>query len=177
MEQLLAELTDKQRNFVEEYLVCWNATQAAKNAGYAGTQSTLRVVGHELIHHPDVRAVIEARLSEKAMIADEVIARIADVARGSMADFISVNGHTRIDFKKAEAAGKIHLIKSYSKAGRGGVRLELHDPLKALELLGKAQGLFTDKVDVTSGGEKLTPAIISVYIPDNGRNNGDPPTA
>ena len=155
LEELEAALTDRQRVFVVEYLVCWNATQAAKRAGYTGSYETLRVTASETLRRPEVQAVIKARIAEKAMVADEVLARLADIARGNMVDFISVNGHTRVDFKKAEALGKLHLIKSYSKNARTGVRIELHDPLKALELLGKAHGLFTDRVDITSGGEPI----------------------
>jgi len=151
----MSDLTDKQRLFIEEYLTCWNATQAAKRAGYTGSYDVLRVMASETLRKPEVREAIEARLAEKAMAADEVLARLAEIARGSMADFISVNGHTRIDFKKAEALGKMHLIKTYSKNGRTGVRLELHDPLKALELLGKAHGLFTERIDVTTNGQSI----------------------
>lgn len=147
-------LTDKQRLWIEEYLTCWNATEAVRRVGYRGSYDVLRQIGHDNLHNPQIRAIIEARIKEKAMSADEVLARIADIARGSMADFISVNGHTRLDFKRAQEAGRLHLIKTYSK-GPKGTRLELLDPLKALELLGKAMGLFTERVDVTSGGEKI----------------------
>lgn len=161
LEELEAALTDKQRAFVAEYLVCWNATQAAKRAGYTGSYEVLRVTASETLRHPAVRAVVEARLSEKAMTADEVIARLADIARGNMADFISVNGHTRLDFKKAETLGKLHLVKSYSK-GKQGVRIELYSALDALEKLGKAHGLFIERQDITSGGQPIS--VIGVGV-------------
>ena len=41
------KLTPKQRAFVEHYLESWNATKAARRAGYRGNSNTLAVVGWE----------------------------------------------------------------------------------------------------------------------------------
>lgn len=167
----MSDLTDHQRAFIEEYLTCWNATQAAKRAGYTGSYDVLRVTASETLRKPEVRAAIEARLAEKAMTADEVLARMAEIARGSMADFITVNGRTRLDFKKAEVTGKLFLIRSYSKGPRG-TKIELYSALEALVQLGKAHGLFTEKVDVTSGGQPIKGYM--VVSPDDWDELGNP---
>ncbi len=140
------DLTDKQMVFVEEYLVCWNATEAARRAGYSGNDATLATVGWENLRKPEIRERIQARMAEKAMAADEVLARLADHARGSMADFLSWSGRgARLDLSKAAKAGKLHLVKSFTK-GRRGTSIELYDAQAALVHIAKHLGLFVDQV-------------------------------
>jgi phage terminase small subunit len=44
------KLTDKQQAFIEAYLTCWNATQAAIDAKYS--KKTARVIGPENLSKP-----------------------------------------------------------------------------------------------------------------------------
>jgi phage terminase small subunit len=52
-------LTSKQAKFVEAY--CGNATDAARQAGYAGNDNTLCSVGKENLRKPHIAAAIKAR--------------------------------------------------------------------------------------------------------------------
>ncbi|MER8532102.1 terminase small subunit [Mesorhizobium sp. M1005] len=52
-------LTDKQKRFVDEYLVDLNATQAAIRAGYS--EKTARSVGSENLTKPDIADAIAAK--------------------------------------------------------------------------------------------------------------------
>jgi len=150
----MSDLTDKQRLWVEEYLICWNATEAVRRAGYVGSYDVLRRIGSGNLQNPELRAIIEERIKTRVMTADEVLARLADIARGNMADFITINGQTRIDLKKAQAEGKLHLVKSFTKV-RGGYKIELYDAQAALVQLGKALGVLTERHDFTSGGQPI----------------------
>lgn len=76
-------LTNKQKVFIEEYLSCWNASEAARRAGYKNP----RMSGSENLTKPDVAAEIKQRISEKAMSADEVLTRLADQARANLGCF------------------------------------------------------------------------------------------
>jgi len=51
------KLTQKQRIFCHEYVVDWNATRAAKVAGYSET--TAYSIGHENLSKPEIKAYIE----------------------------------------------------------------------------------------------------------------------
>lgn len=145
-------LTGKQRVFVKEYIACLNATEAARRAGYkAKDDGTFRVIGTENLAKPNIRTEIDRLLAEKTMKADEVLARLSDMAEGTIEDFVSINEYTgqpHIDFRKARELGKLHLIKriKYNKDGFVD-SIELHDPQSALVHLGKAYALFTDKVE------------------------------
>ena len=65
-------LTNKQRVFVEEYLRCWNATEAARRASYAHPN----VAGPRLLVNVSIAAEIEHEVSERSMSADEVASRL-----------------------------------------------------------------------------------------------------
>lgn len=139
-------LTPRQRIFIEEYLRCWNATEAARRAGYSDPEQSGWVNKHKV----EVRAAMEARLSEHRLSADEVLARLSDHAMGTMGDFIGTNylesgqAITVIDLERARRAGKLHLIKKI-RVDEKGTAIELYDAKAALELLGKHYELFTEK--------------------------------
>ena len=137
-------LSNKQRVFIEEYLRDWNATQAALRAGYSA--KTAYSIGQENLNKPEIKAVIEARIAEKAMGADEVLLRLGDQARASFSDFLT-NGD--LDLGKAERNGKLHLIKGYAVSDKGAVRIELYDAQAALVQLGRHHGLFVDKQEIS----------------------------
>lgn len=62
-------LNDKQQKFVNEYLLCANATQAAKKAGYA--ENTAYSQGQRLLKHVEVRSALmdaKADVREKAKV-------------------------------------------------------------------------------------------------------------
>ncbi|MBU1748715.1 MAG: terminase small subunit [Chloroflexi bacterium] len=139
-------LTTKQRLFVEEYLACgFNATEAARRAGYKGNDATLAAVGYENLRKPHIAARIKRRIAESAMTADEVMFRLAEQARASLADCINVDDETgtwTMDLAKAQHQGKLHLIKRLWVDASGNRRIELHDQQAALQLLGRHHGLF-----------------------------------
>ena len=147
-------MTNRQRLFIIEYLKCWNASKAAELAGYTGRPNT---VGPRLLANVVIKAEIERQIAERAMSADEVLQRLAEMARGDLGDAIvleparkgSKHLITKIDWGKLVAAGKTHLVKKF-KVTKDGVEIELHDPQRALELLGKHHRLFVDQAEVTT---------------------------
>ena len=140
------KLTPKQRAFVEHYLESWNATKAARRAGYRGNSNTLAVVGWENLRKPKISAEIERRIAEKAMSADEVLLRLGQQARANIADVLSFSGaQIMLDPEKLAEFG--HLIKSVSNTSHG-LTVTLHDAQKALVHIGRHYALFTDKPKV-----------------------------
>ena len=152
-------LTHKQQLFVEHYLTCWNATDAAKRAGYSS--KTAYSIGSENLTKPEIKAEIDRRLSEAAMSADEVLARLADHARSSLADFMTDEG--ALDLAKAREAGKLHLLKKIRWDKDGELAIELHDPQTALVHIGRYHALFVDKTALTDPSGKLPAPVI--YLP------------
>ncbi len=181
-------MNHKQQAFVNAYLETWNASEAARRAGYNGKSN---VVGAQLLANVSIAAEIKRRVAELAMSADEVLVRLGEQARGSMEDFLEFEevvydpprlddaGHelkrafvcTGINLGKAKARGKLHLLKSVQK-GKQGLKIELYDAQAALALLGKAHGLFVERTEHTGrgGGPIEHRAQVVIVIPDNGRD-------
>jgi hypothetical protein len=138
-------LTFKQRLFVAFYLgqANGNATEAARMAGYA----TPHPEGARLLRNATVRAAVDAHLAHAAMSADEILARLSEIASVDMGDFITVHsrGH-RLDLKKAKNAGKLHLVKKLIPT-KNGLSIELQDAFAALVQLARYHGLFVDRSD------------------------------
>jgi len=88
------------------------------------------------------------RYKEFAMTSDEVLMRLASIARASLTDYCDETG--AIDWKKVHKDG--YVFKSMSK----GSKLEFESKLRALELIGKAQSMFTDKLEVAGGDKPIT---------------------
>lgn len=112
-------LTGKQQLFVAHYLDTLNATEAAKKAGYKGKRSTLAVIGYENLRKPNVASAIAEGMEELAMPRQEVLTRLTLMARG--------------------------VIKTRQSDTVQG-RMDHFDSIKALELLGRSYGLFTEEM-------------------------------
>lgn len=142
-------LTARQRLFIDEYLRTGNATRAAIAAGYS--PDSARSIATENLTKPAIREELDRRYAENAMPANEVLARLGDIARGDMSDFVQFVDGVRlplVDLAGAYQAGKFHLVKKikYIPDG-GGVEFELYDKLAALSQLAKAYGL--DRLTLT----------------------------
>lgn len=163
-------LTPLQTNFINEYLIDFNATRAAERAGYQGNDNVLAVTGHDLLRNPKISEAIQTRLQEKAMLADEVLTRLAEHARGNMNDFVRFddNGNPTFDLQAASTDGKLSLAKKLKVKTRRwnepyfdntsdeieqrevtetAIEFELYDAQAALVHIGKHHKLFTDKVE------------------------------
>ena len=90
----MSGLTEKQQRFVEEYLIDFNATQAAIRAGYSAR--TASAVGHENLRKPDiVKALNEAkqkRCMRTQIDADYVLQRLVEIDQMDVADILNVDG-------------------------------------------------------------------------------------
>jgi phage terminase small subunit len=138
---------------VDEYFLSgWNATEAARRAGYkANSRHTFEVIGWENLRKPEIAAAITERIQARAMSADEVLDRLAQIARGDMDDFITGEA---IDLNKARLARKMHLVKKFSRTDgeqATTISLELYNAQQALVDLGRHLKLFTDKLEM--GGD------------------------
>jgi len=155
----LAELTPQQARFVREYLRDMHQRNAAIRAGYS--EKTADVQASRLLTSVKVRAAVDLGFQFAAMPADEVLARLAEQARGSMEDFLDDSG--KIDLKRARERGKLHLLKSRSVT-KEGERIEVYSAKEALELIGKHHGLFVDRQEQGKPGDFVPLPIRRVVV-------------
>ena len=148
----MEKLTDKQRRFIDEYLVDLNATQAAIRSGYSA--KTAYRIGSELLQKTSVREAITNAMKERQvrteLTADEVIADLREVR-----DICMGRKKVRV----------VEVAKFEGMVNASEIEVKMIDPAganKALELLGKHLGMFSDKVDVTSNGQTLQSGVLVV---------------
>jgi len=158
-------LSKKQKMFVEYYLQTWNATQAAIKAGYS--KRSAAVIGSQNLTKVYIAKEIQRRVDEVCMSSDEALKLLSDQARGDFADLaeittagfefnlmekdeegnVVINPNTKL-VKKIKQKVTTYLSKSKDGDDREVIdtELELYSAQRALELIGKAHGLFIDKV-------------------------------
>ena len=111
---LLADLTLKERRFVEAYLgeAAGNATRAARLAGYKGSAITLGVVGYENLRKPQIRSAVTQIIEHDELVAGRVerLRFMTRVMRGeerdqritATGDVIEVRTPTQVRLRAAE---------------------------------------------------------------------------
>ena len=172
-------LKPKERAFVDMYFRCnMNGTDAYSRLHPEAQRDTCRAKASEIVAKDNIRAAINDYLTKNAMGKDEVLSRLSAIARASEFPFIRITdeGFCYFDFSDPEAEQYFFLIKKIKTKrtrrieGKGEdketwedewVEVELHDSQAALNTIAKYHGLLTDKVDVTSGGEKITVTLKS----------------
>jgi len=118
------------------------------------------------------------------MDADEVIARLADQARGTISDFVEIkDGMPKdffVDLEKAQRLGKMHLVKKLKYNSSGKPEIELHDQQNALIQIGRLHGLFTDRQIVDDTGlddndraERIASILDTARARRDGQSNND----
>ena len=186
IEQSEFQITDRMKKFVDEYLIDFNATQAAIRAGYS--PDTANEQGSQLLARPDIRELVaegQKAIAERTQtFQDNAVDELKIVGFSDLADFLTVKEGGIVEQKSFDQLTKaqtrcIKKIKqtvrtSHSSDGTilhqtATLEVELHDKLRALELLGRHLGMFNDTLRL-EGALPLTisfdvlPAVSDVII-------------
>lgn len=161
-------MTERQKRFVEEYLIDLNATQAAIRAGFS--VKTANEQGSRILANVSIQTAISKAMAERSkrtgVNQDRIVLELAKIAFVNAGDVINMDEAT---VKEDAATDDVAAIQSIrvkifpTKDGDGIEReVKLEPKLKALELLGKHLGMWNDKLDVNvnipvviSGEEQL----------------------
>ncbi|MBQ8279501.1 MAG: terminase small subunit [Roseburia sp.] len=158
-------LSDKQKRFCDEYLLDMNANQAALRAGYK--EQTARFASrwinanenlqkpngkNKSKFNPEMREYIDARMAEKekALIADqdEVMRYLSAVMRREKTDSVVVTLSRETSTYVPDAEGKMRKQTVKEEVPEiVEIPAQLRDANKAAELLGKAYGIYTDRIE------------------------------
>lgn len=159
----MPKLTDKQTAFVREYLVDLNATQAAIRAGYS--ERTASRIGPQLLGKTWVREAIEKSQAKRArrveVTQDYVLSNLVEVVERTMqrAPVLDRKGEQVTD-----------------EEGRAVWTFDAKGANRALELLGKHLGIFTDKVKAEVSGPDGGPVaseIVVRFVEPGGEQSGE----
>lgn len=146
----MAKLTPKQKRFVAEYLVDLNATQAAGRAGYKDPN-----IGRQLITKNNVAEAIRKAMADReertGVTQDWVVQelyKIAHADRGGIAKV--VGGGRAVELTDTDALDDEQRAALVGvEETKFGIKVTTCDKLKALELLGRHLGMFTDKQEIS----------------------------
>ena len=134
-------MTEKQKIFADEYVICLNATRAYKKA-YPNVKKdeVARANGSRLLTKANVKAYIDEQLeklqSERVADQQEVMEYLTAVMRGKKTEPLLV----------LDGEGKQKVIDAIPP---------VQARTKAAELLGKRYRLFTDKVELDATVEQV----------------------
>ncbi len=149
----MVKLTQKQQQFVEEYLVDLNATQAAIRAGYSA--KTADVQGSRMLGNVKVQQAISEAMAERSkrtgVNQDRVVLELAKIAFVKMTDIVDKQGKIKITATEDDLAciESVKYKRSKSDTGSSVEReVKIASKLKALEMLGKHLGMWNEKLDV-----------------------------
>lgn len=179
----MSNLNEKQEKFCKEYVVDYNATQAAIRAGYsedsAGAQS------HKLLKKAEIQLTI-SKLQNKAskrleINQDMVIMEIANIAFADIGLICDWDDEGNLVLKDREKMGTaikavnaIQAQKYYDKDGNHTstkLQFRMNDKLKALELLSKHLGLLdgngSGTGDTSNVKEQLRGAVKRLTGPES----------
>lgn len=143
-------MTDKQRRFIDEYMVDLNATQAAIRAGFNPHSAGNYIV--RIMKKPEVRAAIERKMAEAARRTEANADRVVrELARIAFLDPTTVVDPRDAEIRKDACEDDRACIASVKvEESDTGVKREVrfYDKNRALELLGKHLGMFQDKTQL-----------------------------
>ena len=145
------EFTPMQVAFIESYMICRSARQAALEAGYSddGNAGWRNLQNEKVVAEINRRKEQQRRRNE--LLEDEVLQEMAKIAFVDLTDVVDFSGtmldvkdlseipeHARAAIKKVTCTPGLHGTK---------VVVEMHDKVSALEKLGKYLSMWVDKIE------------------------------
>lgn len=153
----MARLSAIKKRFCDEYLIDLNATQAVIRAGYKiNGDNSAASIGSKLLKEPDVAKEVAKQMAERSkrtgINQERVVQELARIAFVRATDVIVPGDASIKDNASEDDLACIQSVKVKTTNSEKGVTVErevrLNDKMKALELLGKHLGMFTDKVSL-----------------------------
>lgn len=173
-------MTNKQKAFVDEYLIDFNATRAYKTV-YKNVKSddVAAQAGSRLLRNVKVEEYLNKRMKDREkrteITQDKVLNELAQIAFANGSDFAKVvekpvlkeDGSVLLDpvteepiyYKTVEMKLTDEVPEEKRKAiagikmGKNGIEVSTCDKVKALELLGRHLGMWNDKLQVNNEAE------------------------
>jgi len=174
----VCKLTPKQIKFIDFYLLTGNATEAYRKAGYKTKGNGARVNASKLLTNHNIKKEIrrqQKNLCKKMDIKKEdVLRRIIQIAKSNLSDYmrwgnkeVKITTQDGGKYKKTISEvvlldskdisdEKLWLLSELSQTPTG-IKIKLHDKLKALEMLAQYTHLYDAVEDENNEGEDESP--------------------
>lgn len=152
------KLTGKQEMFCQEYIIDFNATQAAIRAGYS--EKTAYSIGQENLNKPEIQARIaelkKVRMEKLGITQERVLQEYARIAFLDISKLYDENGNmlepVDMDEDTRRAIGGVEVTKSKDPKNPDEIhKVRLIDKKGALDSVAKHLGMFEEKINVKGG--------------------------
>lgn len=170
--------TAKQRRFVEEYVVDFNGSRAARDAGYS--EKTACAIAAENLRKPHIQKAIRERIEELSrktgVTAERALAETGRLAFSMMDSYLDF-GPDGITLKvlqemtEDQIAAIGEVSETITKDG-GSLRFKLHDKKGALDQLHRIFGAYTDTIEHTGSVEVKVTEVILEFPPEEEPEEG-----
>ena len=175
----LIELTDEQLAFKAAYFECnANATRAWMKLHPDAKYESAKAQASAFLTNVNLRASIRQTWIDRAMSAEEAIARMSAIASSDMYPFIKIDddGFVYFNFADPQAKEHLYLIKEIETKrerrieGQGKnaeqwegewVRVKLHDAYTAQRDIAKMHGKFVDRLELSNPDGSLKPETMT----------------
>lgn len=157
-----SDLNDEEFKFVTEYLVDFNGSAAVRRMGIA--ENWVREKAYELVHKPHVARAIDRAIIEDASGPRQwMLGRLRTLSDANVLDFfdIDVNGVWLLRPKKDLPIELQRCVKRIVRTKDGEIRLEVHDPLRAMEIFAKVANIALGRDAVAMDGETLAEMVLA----------------
>ena len=148
---MAGNLTDKQKRFVEEYLIDLNATQAYIRAGYKNYDSA-GVEASKTLNNPKVRQAVDEAMAERSkrtgINQDRILQEIAKLALVNIDDVVDLDTGRIKNTATKEDLACIQSIKIKPTEFGTEREIKFYDKKGSLELAGRHLGMFKDKSEI-----------------------------
>lgn len=172
LKELRASLSQRERIFCEELSHGATNKTAALAAGYstavgAATNQALRLLARA--HIQKYIGHLRAKLARgTGVTAERILKEMKIIAFQDIGEMVNDNDLNNMSLKSIQELGKrtravkkVSITKRHNKDGdviSSKVDMELYSKSDALQMMGKHIGMFTDKVDITTKGDKVNTA-------------------
>lgn len=177
----MVELSPQHECFVQHYMKNYNVTQAAKKAGYQAQD--LPNTGCRILARADVKMRIkeiqEERKAQYQVSEAELVEQLQKIAFSDITDFVSWDENGVMFFDPEKVDGQmiteidVNATTTFNANGeqidRVKKKMKFADKMKAIELLGKNIGMFSDNVNHT--GKVNITIIDDIGLPTNDETN------
>lgn len=150
-------LTDKERRFVEEYLIDLNGKQAAIRAGYS--VKSAKVLASTVMAKHIVRKAIERLFDDRGISRIRILEEVALIAFANVDDYVKIvsdkSGRKTVkitasnDLDREQLAALAEISETVNEAGVRVIKVKPYDKQAALAFLGKVARLTVDRTEVS----------------------------
>ena len=157
--------------FMRQFLVDLNASAAARRCGYAAT--SCRVTACTMFQDPALRKIrteyTKMVLEQHDITVSRTLDELAKLAFTNIDDIVKWSGNsitiTNMEDIPPEMRAAVKKVSRVTTPQGTRLEIEMHDKIKALEMIGKYHAMFTDKMkvdaNVNSSGVLRVPGTMS----------------